>query len=442
MTGPSSSDAGGEHGKKFAFDRATLPESAAGLPRGENRPRLLALFWVFFTMGLTAFGPAMMAEARKHIVRRTGWLKEEEFLDGLALAQFLPGATFVTLTVFMGYRIRRFAGAAVSVVAFLLPPTAVMILLSYLYFRFSGLPLVAVASRGLAAAVVALIANATLDLGLSIIKDWRTAAIAAVAVIVAWFDPNVFLILLLSAALGIALITPWRRRTDGPGMSRAGAGLPLPRGDARTTHPARLTSSYWRELAITSAVFAALAGLSAIHPVLLALEGVFFRIGLLVFGNGFTMIPLIQQEVVAVHHWLTLEQFTVGVGLGQITPGPVVITATFVGYGVAGLWGALAATAGVFAPCFLLVILLMPVYTTIKENRWVRAIFKGVLASFVGLMVVVAVGMGRRSLTDLTSVGLSVASFAVLRLSKIGVLWVVLGGVAVYLVIEQLFGIP
>jgi len=165
-------------------------------------------------------------------------------------------------------------------------------------------------------------------------------------------------------------------------------------------------------------------------------------IGLLVFGNGFTMIPLIQQQVVAVHHWLTLEQFTVGVGLGQVTPGPVVITATFVGYGVAGLWGALAATVGVFAPCFLLVIVLMPVYGTIKENRWVRAIFKGVLASFVGLMVVVAVGMGRRSFTDLTSVGLSAASFAVLRLSKIGALWVVLGGITLYLIVERLLGIP
>jgi len=154
------------------------------------------------------------------------------------------------------------------------------------------------------------------------------------------------------------------------------------------------------------------------------------------------MIPLIQQQVVAVHHWLTLEQFTVGVGLWQVTPGPVVITATFVGYGVAGLWGALAATVGVFAPCFLLVIVLMPVYGTIKENRWVRAIFKGVLASFVGLMVVVAVGMGRRSFTDLTSVGLSAASFAVLRLSKIGALWVVLGGITLYLIVERLLGIP
>lgn len=98
------------------------------------------------------------------------------------------------------------------------------------------------------------------------------------------------------------------------------------------------------------------------------------HIGFLVFGNGFTMLPLIQQEVVNVHRWLDLDQFLVGIALGQITPGPIVITATFVGYKVAGLGVALAATAGIFAPCFILVILVMPVYRKIKENPSVKVI--------------------------------------------------------------------
>ncbi|MGI9862944.1 chromate transporter, partial [Moorella naiadis] len=126
-------------------------------------------------MGFTAFGPAMMAETKKNIVKRKGWLKEEEFLNGLALAQFLPGATFVTLTVFIGYRLRHLAGAAASFTGFLLPPFGLMVLLSYFYFRYSGVPLVNVAFRGIQAIVVALVANATLELGKSVIKGWQAA---------------------------------------------------------------------------------------------------------------------------------------------------------------------------------------------------------------------------------------------------------------------------
>lgn len=182
-----------------------------------------------------------------------------------------------------------------------------------------------------------------------------------------------------------------------------------------------------------------IALLSALSPLLLQLEGVFSAIGFLVFGNGFTMIPLIQQQVVNVYHWLNLSQLSVGIALGQVTPGPVVITATFVGYKVTGLLGATAATIGVFAPCFILVLLIMPVYTRIKENLWVKVIFKGVLASFVGLMTIVLWGMARHSLTDPVMIGLALAALAALRFTKLDVLWVVLGGTGIYLLVQRLF---
>lgn len=125
-------------------------DETSEMSKPAERPiSLTEIFLTFFKMGLTAFGPAMMAEAKKNIVKRKKWLTEQEFLNGLALAQFIPGATFVTLTVFMGYRIRRLAGAFVSFVGFLLPPFWLMIILSYLYFRYSGLPLVNSAFKGL-----------------------------------------------------------------------------------------------------------------------------------------------------------------------------------------------------------------------------------------------------------------------------------------------------
>jgi len=401
-------------------------EEAAGVSQlPEKQIRLQEIFWVFFKMGLTAFGPAMMAEAKKNIVKRKGWLKEQEFLNGLALAQFLPGATFVTLTIFMGYHIRRLAGAVVSFTGFLLPPAGLMLLLSYLYFRYSGLPLVQTAFRGVEAIVVALIANVIFDLGRSVIKDWQTALVAVASLAVAWFNQNVFLIILLAAVLSVIIFTPWREKPD---PDKAGMVAP---GEVYR----------WQEVAIVLAGAAAIAGLSAIHPLLLQMEGVFFRIGILVFGNGFTMIPLIQQQVVNVYHWLDLEQFAAGIALGQITPGPIVITATFVGYKVAGTLGALAATIGIFAPCFILVTLVMPIYRKIKENPWVKVIFKGIVASFIGLMVVVVVGMGRHSFTGYTTVALSVATLAVLRFTRIDTLWVVLGGAAIYLMLATAFGL-
>ncbi|AFM39632.1 chromate transporter, chromate ion transporter family [Desulfosporosinus acidiphilus SJ4] len=384
---------------------------------------LQEIFWAFFKMGLTAFGPTMAAEAKKNIVKRKQWLNEQEFLNGLALAQFIPGATFVTLTIFMGYRLRRLAGAVASFTGFLLPPTALMILLSYLYFSYSNLPLVAIAFRGLEAIVVALIVNAIVDLGRSAIKDWQTLFVAVVSLTIACFNQNVFLIILLAAFLSIIVFSPWKRE---PSVKRAEIAEGV---------------FHWREIAIVLAVAIGIVGISALYPVLLQLENAFFWIGFLVFGNGFTMIPMIQQQVVNVHHWLNLDQFTAGIALGQITPGPILITATFIGYKVAGVLGAIVATLAIFYHCFVMIIPVMPIYAKIKDNPWVKAIFKGLVASFVGLMVVVAIGMGRNSLTDYTTTVLSVAALAVLRLTKIDVLWVVFGGTSIFLLLAKVFGL-
>lgn len=295
-----------------------------------------------------------------------------------------------------------------------------MLTLSYLYFSFSGVPLVDSVFAGLEAVVVALIANAVLVMGKTVIIDWKTSAIAIISLDVASIYSNIFLILLLASILSIALYRPWKT-------------VPI-----KSPNYVPKTNYNIREIGITLAVFAVIALLSAFNPLLLQLESVFFRIGILVFGNGFTMIPLIQQEVVSNYHWLNLNQFAVGIALGQITPGPVVITATFVGYKVAGILGATAATMGIFAPCFILVLLVRPVYAKIEENPWVKVIFKGILASFIGLMAIVLWGMARHSLNDRLTIGLALAALATLRLTKLDVLWVVFGGTGIYLLLQKL----
>jgi chromate transporter len=148
------------------------------------------------------------------------------------------------------------------------------------------------------------------------------------------------------------------------------------------------------------------------------------------------MIPLIQQEVVTHYQWLTMNEFAVGIALGQMTPGPVLITSTLVGYKVAAIKGALASTLGMFLPSLLLVMLTAEIHNKVRRNPLVKAAFAGILASFVGMMLVVLAGLARYSLVDATTALLAVLSFIILRFTKIDVIWVVTGGALLYLILN------
>lgn len=384
---------------------------------------LVELFAVYLRMGFTAFGPAMMAETKKHIVKKKKWISEEEFLNGLALGQLLPGATFVSLTVYIGYRLRGVAGAVVSFLGFLLPPFTVMTLLSYLYFTFGELSLVKTLFKGVVAIVVALVANATWEVGKSAVTDYKGGVIALLALGVMVVYPNIFVILGMSAMAGLLFFY------RGAKMTAAAPSLAVTEGVNK--------SRRLKEAVILGLALMVLIGAAALQPVLLQLGGVFFRMGALVFGNGFTMIPLIQQEVVSHYHWLTMDQFAVGLALGQITPGPVLITATFVGYKVAAIKGAMVGTLGIFLPSLLLVMLTAEVHQKIKHNPWVKAAFKGMVASFVGMMLVVTAGLAQHALVDLSTIVLAVLALLALRLTKLDALWVVTGGAVLYLAVSQ-----
>jgi len=154
--------------------------------------------------------------------------------------------------------------------------------------------------------------------------------------------------------------------------------------------------------------------------------------GALLFGGGFSMIPFIQQEVVSHYHWLTLDEFLVGIALGQVTPGPILITATFVGYKVANLSGAIAATLGIFSPSLFLVIVTAEVHQKIRNNIWVKSAIKGIAAAFVGMMLVVAIDLARYSLVNILSIVIALATFGTLRLGKLDTVWVVISGTMVY----------
>ncbi|MGC9218146.1 MAG: chromate efflux transporter [Athalassotoga sp.] len=388
--------------------------------KDEKKISVFDIFITFFKIGLTAFGAAMMTETKKSVVMQKKWVEEREFLNGLSLAQFLPGATFVSLTVFLGYQTKRLSGAFASFLGLLLPPFGLMVLLSYLYFTYGNIPTVNIIFTGLKALVVALIANALFEIGKSIFKNWQAVLIAIAAFGVAWLNVNIFFILIIASILGIILYRPW-------------SSMPK-----KVSNNNQITfKSNIKEIIITLAVVGGVFLISALSPILLKLEEVFFWIGLLVFGNGYTMIPVIQQQVVNMNHWLTPSQFMVGIALGQVTPGPIVITATFIGYKVAGILGSIAATVGVFTPCLLLVITLIPIYVKIKENSWVKVVLNGVVASFIGLITLVLIDMISNNLTTPLTIILAISAFLVLRFTKLNTLWVLLGGTGIYFLIAQ-----
>jgi len=389
----------------------------------KNKIRLRNIFLVFFKIGFIAFGPAMMMEAKKNIVKKLNWIDEKEFLDGLALAQLLPGATFVSLTIYIGYKLKGLLGAVASFIGFILPPFLIMVLLSWLYFKYQSITFVNVLFKGMGAVVVAIILNAVWDVAKIIINNIRSIIIAAISFIISLYYNNVFLILLIAAFLGIALL---RKKTNIKDNNLT---------DKTKLHPKDMR---WKDIIIICISIGLFLASTSFVNKLLRITGVFFKIGALVFGNGFTMLPLIQHEVVNVHHWLNLTDFLVGVALGQMTPGPIVITATFIGYKVMGFLGALVATLAIFTPSFLLVVTTFGIYSKIKNNKWVSSALNGLIASFVGLMFIVVINTGRHALVDVYTTGLSVLSFIMLQFIKLDSKWVILSGSGIYLAVYYL----
>lgn len=373
------------------------------------------IFLIFFKMGFTAFGPAMMMEAKKNIVKKYKWINEKEFLEGLALAQLIPGATFVSLTIYIGYKLKGLLGAVASFIGFILPSFFIMVVLSWVYFKYQSITFVNVLFKGLGAVVVALILNAVWDLAKTAANNIRTIIIAVTAFIISIFYNNILIILLISALMGIILI---RKSTV----------------DEKVNLVAEKAKMQWKDIIIVFIAILLFFASTVFVKEVLTMAGVFFKIGALVFGNGFTMLPLIQQEVVNIHHWLNLDQFMVGVALGQMTPGPIVITATFIGYKVMGIIGAAVATLAIFAPSFLLVVTIFGVYMKIKSNKWVSSALTGLIASFVGLMALVVINSGKHALVDVYTVVLFVLSFIMLQFVKLDSKWVILGGTGLYLI--------
>ena len=373
------------------------------------RPALSAVFLAFLRLGLTAFGgPAMVAYIRDVAVHKKGWVTEESFADGVALCQTLPGATALQAAAYAGLRAAGPAGAVVAFLAFALPAFVLMVVLAAVYQRAQGIPAAVAAFHGLQGIVVALVANATVDFGRRTLTTWQDAAFAlvAAALLVARVSP--IAVICGAAVAGLAL----RRAPD----ARA---LPTPR--AQRDASGRVAA------ALAAGAVAALGLLFLFRRPLGELGLLMVKVDLFAFGGGYASLPVMLHEVVEVHGWLDPRTFMDGIALGQVTPGPIVITATFVGYQVAGLAGAVVATLAVFVPSLTLLIAAVPHFDRLQSSALVQHAVHGILASFVGLLAAVSVRFALAAAWRLPLAAITAAAFLALRL-KVDILWVVLAG--------------
>ena len=376
-----------------------------------NPPSAGELFLSFLRLGVTAFGgPSMVAYIRRLAVERKGWLSAREFSEGVAFCQMVPGATAMQTAAYVGLHQGGVAGAAASYIGFGLPAFCLMLVFAVLYARTGALPAVVAVFSGLQAVVVAIVANAAISFGKTTLKHWTHWLIAVISAALFWVSVNSLIVILLAGAAGWLLL---RGAAAVPSQAGRSTGIPL----------------YKRPLAGIVAVAAvALAGMYWLSPELFRLALLMIKVDLMAFGGGFASVPIMFREVVEVNGWLTGPTFMNGIVLGQVTPGPIVITATFIGYMLAKIPGAVIATASIFLPSFLIVIGVSPFYGRLSASPVFSGIIQGVLCSFVGLLVSVALRFGFQVQWDVVHVVLAAGALLAL-LRRVDILWVVLGGV-------------
>ena len=381
----------------------------------------------FFRIGATSYGgPAIVAAIRDVIVVRKAWLSEADFGETLAFAQMLPGPVATQTAAHIGWRLHRGRGVLVAMLAYNSPALLLMLGLSAAYFRFEGLPAVTTAFRGLGAAVVAIVAQAILSMTGPALRDWRGVAIAACAAAGFFAHADTLLVLLAAALAGIVV-----------GLVRPGHGSGA---SSAPTAPADATGGggYRRTVLATTAValtfVVALAASRLVSPRFPALGATMAKINLVAFGGGYTAVALMFQDVV--HDpstaWLTPKEFVDGLALGQITPGPVIITATFIGYRVGGIAGAAFATVCIFLPSSLLLVLLAPHFARFRHLRVVRDAVTGLLAAFIALLLHVLADVATSAFIGPWEIALAAAAMGALRL-RVNAIWVVLGAAALAL---------
>lgn len=378
-------------------------------PRDAARPlRDVAL--VFLKLGTIGFGgpAAHVALMRREVVSRRHWLREERFLELFAAANLIPGPSSTELGMMIGYERAGWAGLLIAGACFIGPAMAIVLALAWAYVRLGSFPQTAWVLYGIKPVIIAVILDALWQLGRRALTSWPLAvlAFAVVGLYVARVDA---IVLLFGAALVVMIGRNAHRL-----RSRAHGVLPfLPLGAAAATASAASLGSVFLE---------------------------FLKLGAVVYGSGYVLLAFLRTDLVQHLHWLSQSQLVDAVAAGQVTPGPVFTTATFVGYVVKGLPGALVATLAIFLPAFALSGVVYGLLPRVRRSPWASTFLEGATVGGLGLMAGVTGQLGHAVIVDWFTAALAVIAFVVLRRFEPNSAWLVLGG-AVLGGVARAFGI-
>jgi chromate transporter len=385
-----------------AFSRSSAPA------RFEPRLSLPVLLLEFLKIGALGFGGGMaiIALMERTFVGQRRAMDSEEFLHGVGLSQVL-GPFAVNTSLFVGYRLCGPAGGLLSLLAFITPSVALVLLLSWLYFAYHSLPALQKTMAGLAPVVIALILAAAWSMARTAVRKWPAAILAALALALGLAKTTPVYALLAAGLAGLLLGRA--RLAPAPGD-----GLPACRraGEAAGAD-GHAPDRYRSGRSPLPALFLAPA---AVHLPQLALA--FFKIGFMFLGGGFVVIPVLYQQLVIERGWLSMREFVDGLAISNLTPGPVSVLATFAGFRVGGVSGALAATLALYAPAVALMLLLCHSYGRAGQGGRARDFLAGIAPAVVGLVASAALLLGRESLVSWRAGLLAAAGFVLLALRR------------------------
>ena len=376
----------------------------------------LALF--FLRLGITAFGgpAAHIAIMEDELVRRRKWLSREKFLDLLGASSLIPGPSSSELAIHIGYLRAGWAGLVIGGTCFISPAAILVGIIAWAYVRFGHLPAVAALLYGVKPVVIAVILQALWGLGRTAVKSWLLAMAGAICVTLSFAQVNVLAILF------------------GAGAALAGLhALSKSRTEKHVAGTLTLISAWRGARAGLARIFpwAGATGVAAVVPGMWPLFLVFLRIGSIVFGSGYVLLAFLRADLVVHRAWVTDAQLVDAVAIGQVTPGPVFTTATFLGYLLRGPAGALVATVGIFLPAFILVAISGPLIPLIRRSTTASAFLDGVNVASLALMAAVSYQLGRSAIVDWLTAALVIASAVLLLRFRINSAWLVLGGAVI-----------
>jgi chromate transporter len=401
-------------------ENETVTASSSGrAPLGE-----VAAF--FLRLGTTAFGgpAAHVAIMEDEVVRRRGWLSREKFLDLLGASNLIPGPSSSELAIHIGYQRAGWAGLVVAGCCFILPAALVVTAIAWAYVRLGRLPALSAVLYGVKPVVIAVIVQALWGLGRTAVKTRFMGFVGLVSIGLYAFGLHPILLLLIAgSAVALANSTIGSPRRGGPASLAFLANL------------RRFVPGPCALRAATAGVAAMTARLS-----LGSLFLVFVKTGAVVFGSGYVLLAFLRADLVVHRGWLTDSQLLDAVAVGQLTPGPVFTTATFIGYVLGGLPGAIVATIAIFLPAFLLVAASGPLVPRIRGSKIAGSFLDGVNVASLALMAVVAWQLGRASLIDIETGLLAAASVVALLRFRLNSAWLVLAGASLGLLTHGLRG--